>query len=172
MPGVRDIGAALAAAPRYLVGALMIVITLLVNVEIFLRFFVNLPLDAVSEIVLTLFPWLSLLGAAVALTIPGAHVALHLMNPRMSRRKRLFLDVLMNLTTASFGVFLVIQGINYSAMTGSEISNELEIPRSWQTGAFPAVGVLFIIYSVVAMARMRRKALKHEDMLVESGGTS
>src|SRR4051812_33392991 len=98
----RNIGTALVAAPRYLVGALVIVITLLVNAEIFLRFFVNLPLGRVGEVVLALFPWLSLVGGGVGLTIPGAHVALPFLNPPMSRRKRGFVDVLINLSAAAF----------------------------------------------------------------------
>jgi TRAP-type C4-dicarboxylate transport system permease small subunit len=161
----REIGAAVTAAPRFLVGALMIVVTLLVNVEIAFRFFINLPLDAVSEIVLTLFPWLSLLGAAVAITVPGANVALHLLNARMSPRARILVGILINVTTAAFGLFLIVQGLSYTAMTGSEISNELEIPRSWQTSAFPVTGVLFIVYSAIGLFRLWCPSTQNEPSI-------
>lgn len=154
--GAREVGAAALAAPRYLLGALLIIVTLLINLEVFLRFFINLPLDAISEIVLTLFPWLIMLGAAVALTVPGANVAIHLLSGRLSFRGRMLLVLLNNLAAILFGLFLIVQGSNYTAMVGGEISNELEIPRIWQSSAFPVAGMLFIIYSIVATFRMLR----------------
>ena len=142
------------AAPRYLVGILMITVTLLINAEIFLRFFINLPLDGVSEIVLALFPWLSLLGAAVAIGVPGAHVALHLLEGRIPQRAKVLISVLINVATIAFGLFLIVQGTNYAAMTSGEISNVLEIPRPWEIYPFIVAGALFGVSSLIAIVKL------------------
>ena len=142
---------ALSSVPRYCVGALMIVVTILVNVEVALRFFVNLPLDALSEIVLLLFPWLSLLGAAVAFDTVGANVALHIVDDYLTERGRVRVDTFVSLATLGFGIFLIVQGVNYTALTRGEVSNTLEISRSWEILAFPVSGALIIAYSVWAI---------------------
>jgi len=139
------------ASSRYIVGALMILVTLLINIEIVLRFFLNLPLDGVSEVVLMLFPWLALLGAAVAITVVDANVALHLLSGRVSRRGRVAIEVLGRLATSAFGLFMIVEGVRYAVMTQGELSNVLEIPRPLEVAAFPVAGVLFIAFSVRAI---------------------
>lgn len=155
-PSGRSARGALTAAPRYAVGLLLIVVTLLVNVEVALRFVFNLPLDAISELVLLLFPWLTLLGAAVAITIEGSNVALHLFSGRVSPGWRKAIRALIGIAAATFGVFMIVQGLRYTDMTSGELSNVLEIPRSWEIGAFPVAGVLFIVYSVQMLLALRR----------------
>lgn len=152
MPRARQ----LSAAPRYLVGGLMIVITVLVNVEVAFRFLLNLPLDGLSEMVIMLFPWLTLLGAAVALGTPRANVALHLLEGRLSERPMARIRGVIGLVTFAFGLFMVVQGARYALMTRGELSNVLDISRSWEILAFPVAGLLFCAYSLVPIVRMFR----------------
>ena len=126
----------------------MIIVTLLVNVEVVLRFFLSLPLDGLSEVVLLLFPWLSLMGAAVAFDTNDANVALHLLDGRLSERAKARIEVFVGLTALAFGLFLILQGANYAMMTRGETSNTLEISRSWEIFAFPVSGLLIIAYSL------------------------
>ena len=142
------------SVPRYAVGALMIVVTLLINAEVGLRFFVNLPLDSISEIVLLLFPWLTLIGAAVAFNTDGANVALHLLDEHLGERSRLRIRMLVAVATLAFGVFFIWQGINYATMTRGELSNVLEISRSWEIFAFPVSGVLMAAYSLRTIVQL------------------
>lgn len=144
----------------------MIVVTLLVNVEVALRFFVNLPLDGLSEVVLLLFPWLSLLGAAVAFDTIGANVALHLFDGHLTERAKARIEVFVGLATLGFGVFLIFQGINFSLMTRGEITNTLEISRSWEIFAFPVSGVLIVAYSLRSIwTLLRRKSDTRADIV-------
>ncbi len=134
----------------------MIVVTLLVNVEVALRFFLDFPLDALSEVVLLLFPWLSLLGAAVAFETKGANVALHLLDGRLTERSKARIELFVSVATLGFAVFLILQGINYAIMTRSEGTNTLEISRSWEILAFPISGALLVAYclrSIIALVR-------------------
>lgn len=125
----------------------MIAITILINVEVGLRFFINLPLDAISEIVLLLFPWLTLIGAAVAFNTDGANVGLHLLDAHLTERSRIRLRLFVSLAVLCFGVFFIWQGINYATMTRGELSNVLEFSRSWEISAFPVSGLLIVAYS-------------------------
>jgi len=145
------------AAPRYCVGALMIVVTILVNVEVALRFFLDLPLDALSEIVLLLFPWLSMVGAAVAFDTVGANVALHLLGGHLTARARARMAVFVSFTALGFGVFLIFQGTNYALMTRNELTNTLEISRSWDIVAFPICGALIVAYSLRSIWMLLRR---------------
>ena len=147
----RVVGTGMLTGSRYIVGALMILVTLLINIEIVLRFFLNLPLDAVSEIVLLLFPWMALLGAAVAITVIDANVALHLLSGRVSHRGRVVIHILGRIATIAFVLFMIVGGARYTVMTSGELSNVLEIPRSFEVGAFPVAGVLFILFSLRAI---------------------
>jgi TRAP-type C4-dicarboxylate transport system permease small subunit len=143
--------------PRYCVGALMIVVTLLVNVEVALRFFVNLPLDALSEVVLLLFPWLSLVGAAVAFDTIGANVAIHLLSTFVSKRAQARMGAVVGMATLGFGIFLIVNGSRYAMMTQTELTNTLEISRSWEILAFPVSGLLIALFSVRTIARALRR---------------
>jgi TRAP-type C4-dicarboxylate transport system permease small subunit len=144
------------SAPRYAVGALMIVVVLMVNAEVGLRFLFNFPLDAISEIVLLLFPWLSLLGAAVAVGT-SAHMSLQLLDGRLTGRSKAAVEVFVAAATIAFSVFLIVQGLNYSAMRLGEVTNVLGISRSWEVLAFPVSGVLIIAYSVRSMLLRGRR---------------
>lgn len=147
----RVVGAGLLTSSRYMVGALIILVTLLINIEIVLRYFLNLPLDGISEVVLMLFPWLALLGAAVAITVVDANVALHLLSGRVSSRGRVVIQVLGRLATSAFGLFMIVEGTRYAMMTRGELSNVLNIPRPLEVGAFPVAGILFIVFSLRAI---------------------
>jgi TRAP-type transport system small permease protein len=147
----------LVAVPRYLVGIIMIILTILINVEVGLRFFFDLPLDAISELIILLFPWMSLLGAAVALETVGANVTLSMLDPRLSQRGKMWLRVFVSLSAFVFSTFMMTQGIKYATMTSGEITNVLAISMSWDTAAFPVAGVLFAIYSLHSIIRTLRR---------------
>lgn len=125
----------------------MILITALINVEVGFRFFLNLPLASISEIVSLLFPWVSLLGAAVAVQ-SGSHMALHLLRDRMTPGVRIGLRAFVTLMTVGFGLFLIVQGFTYSMMTRGELTNVLDVSRSWEIAAFPVSGILMVLYSL------------------------
>lgn len=147
----------LVVVPRYLVGIIMIIVTVLINIEVVLRFFFNLPLDAVSELILLLFPWMSLLGAAVALETVGANVTLSMLDSRLSKRGKMWLHVFVSLSAFVFSTFMVTQGMNYATMTSDELTNVLAISMSWDTAAFPVAGVLFAIYSLYSIVKTLRR---------------
>lgn len=134
----------------------MIAVTVLVNVEVGFRFLLDLPLDGVSEVVLMLFPWLTLIGAAVALDTPGANVALHLLDGRLTERSMLRIRGAIGIVTFAFGAFMLLQGTRYALMTRGELSNVLSISRSWEIAAFPVAGILFCAYGILPVVRMIR----------------
>jgi TRAP-type C4-dicarboxylate transport system permease small subunit len=144
------------AMPRYAIGVLMIVIAILINIEVALRFFFNLPIDALSELILLLFPWLSLLGAAVAIDTAGANVTLQLLDPYLGQRARALVRAFVGLCAFVFSTFLVSQGWKYADMTSGELTNVLAISMSWDTAAFPVTGVLFALYSLWSVVKALR----------------
>lgn len=157
IPGNRDIGRLLVAVPRYVVGIIMIIVTVLINIEVALRFFFNLPLDAISELILLLFPWMSLLGAAVALETVGANVTLSILDSRLGRRGKMWIHIFVSLSAFVFSTFMVTEGMNYAAMTSDELTNVLAISMNWDTAAFPVAGALFAIYSLYSIVRTLRR---------------
>lgn len=150
----------ISSVPRYVVGVLIVVIVILINVEVVLRYFFNLPIGALSEIILLLFPWLSLLGAAVALETVGANVTLQLFESRLGKLARTVIRLFVGLAALVFGIFLILQGTNYAEMTAGEVTNVLGVSMSWDTAAFPIAGVLFVTYSFWAIVRLLRRAGK------------
>lgn len=150
----------ISSGPRYVIGVLIVVIVILINVEVALRYFLNLPIGALSEIILLLFPWLSLLGAAVALETAGANVTLQLFESRLGKQARTMMRLFVDLAALVFGIFLILQGTNYAEMTAGEVTNVLGVSMSWDTAAFPVGGILFVTYSVWAIVRLLRQAGK------------
>jgi TRAP-type C4-dicarboxylate transport system permease small subunit len=143
--------------PRYIIGVLVVVIVLLINVEVVLRYFFNLPIGSLSEIILLLFPWLSLLGAAVALDTEGANVTLQLLDPHLGRRGKGVVRAFVSLSAFALALFLMLEGIDYAEMTSGELTNVLEISMSWDTVAFPVAGALFAAYSLSSIVRLLRR---------------
>lgn len=148
----------ISSVPRYVIGVLMVVIVIVINIEVALRYFFNLPIGAISEIIILLFPWLSLLGAAVALETVGANVTLQLLDPYLSKRARTIIQVFVDLAAFVFGIFLILQGTNYAEMTAGEFTNVLAVSMSWDTAAFPIAGILFVVYSLWSIVRLLRRA--------------
>jgi len=147
------------SAPRYVVGVLMIATVLMISAEVGFRFVLNLPLDAISETVLLVFPWLSMLGAAVAVGT-GAHMSLHLLDGRLTGRSQAVLEAFVMVATIAFGLFLIVQGLNFATMRHGEVTNVLGLSRSWEVLAFPVSGVLVVAYSVRSMRLRGRRAAR------------
>lgn len=146
---------------RALSAALMLAVVAFINIEVFLRFLLNLPLAAVSEISTLFFFWLSMLGAALAVPA-GAHMAVQPLRNRLGRTGRRILDAISTCAALAVGVFLLISGAAYTASVSREIFPVTGISSAWQSAAFPVAGAL-IIFFTTARALSRAKQLSNPD---------
>lgn len=132
---------------RAVSAALMLAVVAFMNVEVLLRFFLNLPLAAVSEISTLLFFWLSMLGAALAVPA-GAHMVVQPLRNRLGRVGCRALDAISTCSLLAVGAFLLVSGAEYTASVSGEIFPVMGMSPAWQAAAFPVSGGLVIFFTI------------------------
>lgn len=149
--------------PRVVSGTIMLGLTLLISLEVLLRFALNLPLDWIVEVASILFVWMSMLGAAAAVPV-GALMALRPLSNRVSPRSARALAIFVSLMTVCYGGFLLITGIQYVQSVSGQVLPVTDFPSGLQAAAFPVAGALFIVFALAPLCIRRtsgRNGLMH-----------
>ena len=151
--------------PEYLAGAMVLVLTALVNVEVALRYFLNMPVAQVDEVVRLLFVWISFLGAAVAVG-KGAHMSLEFLQGRLSPRLYLLLGRLSILLVIAFGAYLAVDGVRFEGQAFASYLTITGWSTGWQFLVVPLSGALMVLYGIQVLLEMPR-AQPVEERLYE-----
>jgi TRAP-type C4-dicarboxylate transport system permease small subunit len=149
------LGDRLEEAACVLVFAVMTVVAL---ANVVTRYVVQYALAFTEEVVVSLFVWLTLLGAAIAYR-EGAHLGftwLATRAPRPLRPAALALS-----TAASVGLFLSlayfgVRQVQLERMLGTT-SEALAVPQWWYTAGIPVLGTLVAVRALQAAWRAGRR---------------
>lgn len=125
--------------------AFLIALTVLVVVEVILRYFLHFGLAWANELILFVFIWLAMLGVAVAIG-QSQHFAVEVvahLSPRLAKLSRLTAVV----SAAFFELVLFREGllVEHSAIGASAL---LAIPNWAAYLAFPLSGAIGLVYCV------------------------
>lgn len=141
---------------RVLLGVLMLALVGLISVEVMLRYFLNLPLDSVTEVASFLFIWLAMLGAAAAVPL-GAHMAIHPLRRHEGAIVKASVQGVMTLATLAFGVFLTVSGYQFATSLSDETLPVTGIQSIWEAAAFPVSGALMLGFTLLQAVRDLRR---------------
>lgn len=136
------------------VAVLLAMMTLLVAVEVFLRYVVGTSLFFSEELARFLFVWVSFLAASLAVR-SGVHVGLEFFVERLPRPVRRRLAILVQGPVLAFLAMIVITGIAMVVDSAGERSATLGVHMSWARAAVPLGGVLMFLQVLDGLARLR-----------------
>lgn len=136
------------------VAVLLAMMTLLVAVEVFLRYVVGTSLFFSEELARFLFVWVSFLAASLAVR-SGVHVGLELFVQRLPPPGRRRLAILVQGPVLAFLAMVVVTGIAMVADSAGERSATLGVQMSWARAAVPVGGVLMFLQVLGGLARLR-----------------
>ncbi|WP_393916188.1 TRAP transporter small permease [Halostreptopolyspora alba] len=121
-----------------------------VSWQVFGRFVLSDSPPWAPETALVLLAWLGLLGVAIGVR-EHAHISVTFVTDRLSRRVR---TVVLWLTPALFlvfGIYLMIQGWDFTQLTMNSTLPATGLPTAVQYAAMPVTGVLVTIYSCLQL---------------------
>lgn len=143
------------AANRAVIAVLILGLALLVNGEVLLRYFFNLPLSQIVEYTQTAFIWASSLGAASAVAF-GTHLAVDILAHRVTGRGRVVLRVISAAAALAFGVLLTYHGFEYLQLVREEHLVVTQLPVGIQAAALPCAGLVMAFYGVLMLLQVFR----------------
>ncbi len=136
--------------------ALVVAICLIVGAEVVLRYILTQPLSWTEELATILFVWISMLGSSIALK-RGEHFAVELLRPNLGPAGRRLLQTLVLLIVAGFCIYLTIYGWQFVRRNWQVHTPALEWSRAVPYSAIPVGGLLMLIRSLQALARLWRR---------------
>lgn len=137
---------------RALIGALMIAMFLLVFVNVVTRYGFGFSLSWGEEVARFLMIWVTFLGAGLALR-EGRHVAIELVQERLSERARRGLRLLIGLAILIFLALLVLFGVQFVVFGWSKVTIATQIPRGIPYLAIPLGAAMFALHLVLVFGR-------------------
>jgi tripartite ATP-independent transporter DctM subunit len=140
-------------------GTVEVVAALLVLVEIFVllagvtsRYFFHSPLIWTDEVASTLFLWLAMLGAVVAVR-RGEHMRMTALVARASSSRRAFLDTFALVAALTFLLLIVLFAFEFAHEEVIVTTPALDISNAWRAAALPAGITLMIVVGVLRLVR-------------------
>ncbi len=124
--------------------AVLSIITLMVSVEVFLRYLFGASLYVTEEFTRYALVWMVFLGASVAIR-ENYHFRMEILVDRFRGRSRAALDLAAHLLLAVFLVFLIVQGIEALSFQFEQIIPTLNISMFWFYLALPVGGGLMFL---------------------------
>ncbi|HEX6959395.1 MAG TPA: TRAP transporter large permease subunit [Ferrovibrio sp.] len=156
---------ALAAADRILGLIVEIPAAILVVAEVVVlfsgivaRYVLNEPLIWSDELASTLFLWLAMLGAVIALR-RGEHMRMTAMIGGLPAHRRAFFDALAVAAGLGFLVLIIAPAYEWALEEGFIVTSAMEISAAWRAAAFPTGVGLMIAFSLLRLAT--RSSLLH-----------
>ena len=92
--------------------------------------------------------WVALLGAAVAFGTNG-HIAVNIIQDRLSKRSALLLHIAGNILLLLFLIVMIIGGFEIAIRNFKQISLGLQIPMFYPYLAIPVGGISMLLYILV-----------------------
>ena len=164
MSRVLDRASALANGLALALAALMAVLMIACLCgEVFFRYVLNHSLPWSEEVALLLFTWAVLLYGAVGVR-EGFHVRVSVLVDRLPARARLWLERLILLGIAAFGVVMIDAGWDMVERNFNQVAPATRYPLALLYGAVPAMGALILLH---AAARILQPADIVRDGAVE-----
>ena len=120
------------------------VLTIIVPIEVFLRYFFGKSLYITEEFTRYLMVWVVFLASSLALR-ENSHISIEIFVNRFRGRTRSWLNLIALLLLLTFLVFLIIEGIIALSFQMDQIVPSLGIPIFWFYLAIPVGSFLMIL---------------------------
>jgi len=143
-------------------GALIVVISLVVLLQVLLRYLFAYPSPWSEEVSRFSFIWVSLLGASLAVQ-HRSHFGFPLLVSRLGPRLRRAVSAVAAALTALTALLLVIAGLALVRLAAGQRSPALDLPMGWVYAAVPVSGALMLLHLLVGPVRAAPFGGRPED---------
>jgi C4-dicarboxylate transporter DctQ subunit len=126
---------------------MMIVMTLTVIVQVFLRYVFSFSLSWSEEVARYLMIWVAFLGGSLALQ-KGLHIGVELFLVRVSSRTRRWVSILSKMFVLIFLIYLTIGGIKITWAVRDQSSPALLFSMAYAYLSAPVGGLLMAIQAI------------------------
>jgi len=150
---------ALKKVEDFFVGVSIIAATLVLFVNIILRFFFDANTSWAEEFIRYAMIWIAFIGSSICFR-RGIHVGVDLLMNALSKKGKSFLQLYINIVAIVFMSFLIKYGFDlvlFSMNTG-QISPSLQVKTFWIYLAIPVGAVLSIVHLLVQTYHLLRKS--------------
>lgn len=140
---------ALARVNGIVAAILFAALTLVVSLQVFVRFVLHIPFIWSEELARFLFFWVVLLGAAMSVRT-RRHFVIDVTMGRAvlgGRKLRFLLDIIPQLCVFGFAILLLIQGVGYTRIGLLRVASNSQINMALVYAAIPVFATLTVIYS-------------------------
>jgi tripartite ATP-independent transporter DctM subunit len=138
--------------------ALIVVETLILFLGVIWRYLLHKPLVWSDELASTLFLWLGMMGATLAIR-RSEHLRMNTVVKLLPARWRELAEPLALAVMLAFVVLLLPAAIEHVKVEAIVITPTLEISSSWRAAAMPAALILMAIFIVLRMAGEHARTL-------------
>lgn len=144
---IDDLSAIVARLSRAAVISLAVVMTVVLFLQVVMRYVFNIALSWSEELSMGLFTWIVMIGGSVGVR-DGFHVRISLLPDALPSRARLALDRLFDIGTLVFGIALLFAGHVYVRETTGQISAAVGYPIEMLHAAAPVCGALVALHAL------------------------
>lgn len=131
--------------------ALVVIETLVLLIGVFSRYVLQSPVIWSDELASTLFIWLTMLGAVLALD-RGEHMRLTAIVNRVPEQWRVWLETVAALIVCIFVLMIIGPAVEHASEQMAITTPALEIPDGLRTAALPVGAILMLLAAVARMA--------------------
>lgn len=133
---------------KYLVGLFVAVISIIMGLEVFFRYFLGFSLFWVDELSRYLFIWIIFIGASIALK-ENYLTTITFFTDKFSKKLQIYIKLTSYLIISFFLVLILYYGIYFTIFSRSQISPALNIPMSIPYLAIPIGSLLMILHTII-----------------------
>src|SRR5256714_9913720 len=141
----------LGVAVALVTAAILLFVVGLLFVGVIARYSFHRPLIWADELASTLFVWLSVLGAVLAMR-RNAHMRLTTFISRTTPALRQRIEVAVLLVIAAFVLLIIYPAVEYSIDEAIVRTPGLDISNSWRASAVAAGAILIAVFSLLRVA--------------------
>ena len=139
----------------------LVVMTLIVFVDVVLRYIFKQGFSWTQEVATLLLVWFSLIGMAIGV-VERIHISIEMFTSKLSKRAIAFLELLDHILISLFGCAMIYYGIVVMKLTSKSTLPATKLPSAVLYIILPLSGVLIILNAVIVSIRSVRKMKKEE----------
>lgn len=132
---------------KKVVAVLLVLITVIITIQVFYRHVLKDSLTWSEETARYIFIWLIMLGSSIGVK-EGGHIAITIIKDKLKGRKKLVLDIIINLMIAFFALVLLVAGIRISLSVTGQLSPGIRLSMFWVYISVPISGFIILIHTL------------------------
>jgi TRAP-type C4-dicarboxylate transport system permease small subunit len=138
--------------PEYISAILVFTSTLMIFIEVILRYYFYSSLQVTDELSRVIFLWMILLGASVGVK-SREHMDIRILTQYFNIKIRFIMDLISELMIIIFGIFFFYAGYISTKMAGVQSLPLLNISIQWMYLSIPVSAALIILYGTLNLKK-------------------